>query len=50
MIGSGVPVGANNASQAMAVKPGMVSAIVGTSGKFGSRFGEPTASSLTDPA
>ena len=50
MIGPGVPSGASNAIQATAVKPGTVSAIVGTLGKFGNRFGEPTARTLTDPA
>jgi Tripartite tricarboxylate transporter family receptor len=49
MIGSGVPFGANTASQLDAMRPGTVSAMVGRSGTLGRRRAAPTASGTRVP-
>src|SRR5216684_1372757 len=49
MIGRGVPAGANAACQPVMVKPGTVSASVGTSGNSGERCSVDIASSRTLP-
>ena len=46
----GVPAGANKPCQAVASKPAMVSAMVGTSGSSASRSGVHTARILTLPS
>jgi len=47
---SGVPARAMSANHATTLKPGITSATVGKSGKFGSRVVEVTASALIEPA